>query len=359
MNVRDNEGMFGLPNTPLEKAKIVFIPVPWEGTVSYGKGTAEAPRALLEASEQLDWYDLDVANVNKLGFHFLNGEKEDQLSKFLWETFGATSPADADKLDATNKAGLKVNEYTYNQTMRCYRHGQIPAVVGGEHSVSFGAIEAAGRKYPTFDILHIDAHMDMRNAYEGYTWSHASVMFNVAARIPGIQNIVQVGIRDFCTEELEYVDTLNSGVEKPRIKHIIESENMFGGLGQINTKVWTHFDQELAREKFQGKTWLRLCDRILAPLHEYVWVTIDIDGLNPSWCPRTGTPVPGGLEYNELVFLLKRLALSGRKIIGFDLVEVGNSEWDANVGMRLLYKMSGFAAASQKILEWRSSPKII
>ncbi|NBT58359.1 hypothetical protein EBT16_06205, partial [bacterium] len=181
--------------------------------------------------------------------------------------------------------------------------------------------------YPQFGILHFDAHSDTRNAYEGFTWSHASIMFNVLRNVPQVAKLVQVGIRDYCEEESAFCES-----EKHRVK--------------------TFHDSYLQSRKFEGASWKSICDEIIKELPPLVWISFDIDGLDPKLCPHTGTPVPGGLEYNEVLYLLKSLALSKRKIIGFDLNEVApdpseKSEWDANVGARLLYKLTAWTLFSQ------------
>jgi agmatinase len=182
-------------------------------------------------------------------------------------------------------------------------------------------------RYPSYGILHFDAHSDTRIAYEGFEWSHASIMHNALERIPQITNLVQVGIRDVCEQEVDYCASQGKRVD-------------------------VYFDRDLQRRKFEGKSWSATADEIVAKLPKEVWISFDIDGLDPRFCPKTGTPVPGGLEFAEAVHLIGAVARSGRKIIGFDLNEVapcqsGEDEWDANVGARLLYKLAAFTLASQ------------
>jgi agmatinase len=175
-------------------------------------------------------------------------------------------------------------------------------------------------------VLHVDAHLDLREAYEGFTDSHASILFNVAARLPAVSRIVQVAVRDMSEAELEVAR---------------------GSGGRIVP----HLDAAIAARVFDGEPFHRIADAIIADLPEDVYVTFDIDGLDPALCPHTGTPVPGGLSFQQAVALLARLQKSGRRIVGFDLVEVApgpdGDEWDGNVGARLLYKLIGFALLSQ------------
>jgi agmatinase len=179
-------------------------------------------------------------------------------------------------------------------------------------------------------ILHIDAHADLRRAYQGFVQSHASIMYNVLHDLPALGRLVQVGVRDLCDEEAARIE---------------ES----GG------RIRTFFDAELHSEKLAGVSWARLCDGIVAALPTDVYISFDIDGLDPALCPHTGTPVPGGLSFNEATALLKAVVASGRRIVGCDLTEVapapnrsagGSTDWDENVGSRLLYKLIGFMLRS-------------
>ena len=193
--------------------------------------------------------------------------------------------------------------------------------------MAFGAIAAHARRHPGLGILHIDAHADLRQAYEGFERSHASVMANVLDRLDGVARLVQVGIRDISAPEYE--------------------------RSQKDPRVVTHLDPVLSDRVFAGASWASLCDEIVAALPQEVYVSFDIDGLDPTLCPNTGTPVPGGLSFAEACALLREVVSSGREIVGFDLCEVapdprGESEWDGNVGMRVLYKLAGFALASRQ-----------
>jgi agmatinase len=231
-----------------------------------------------------------------------------------------------------------LNDFVYGETKRLLDAGKIVGIVGGDHSVPFGAIQAIAERHASFGILHIDAHSDTRIAYEGFTWSHASIMYNVLEHIPQVTKLVQVGVRDFCEQELDYCE-------------------------QQTDRVEVCFDAHLARRKFAGEPWAKLAGEIAAGLPQAVWVSFDIDGLDPRLCPGTGTPVPGGLEFNEAGHLLGELVRSGRTILGFDLSEVAphpagpeaGDEWDANVGARLLYRLSAWTLASQELCPLRPS----
>lgn len=331
-----DSGIFGLPYTQ-EEASIVYLPVPWEATTSYGGGTSNGPEAILEASRQVDLFDLDVNKPYEPGLfilpessevHAWNEKGKAEAAKIIEVGGNIEGDASLEKaLTTVNQLSEKLNQYVYQETKKILASGKIAAIVGGDHSVPFGALQAIAEKHPSFGILHFDAHSDTRDAYEGFQWSHASIMRNVLDRIPAVKKLVQVGIRDVCEEEIQY--TRDQG-----------------------DRMSVFFDRDLSRRKFQGTNWATTALEIVDQLPQEVWVSFDIDGLDPRFCPNTGTPVAGGLDFQEANFVLNVLARSGRKIIGFDLNEVapdptGENEWDANVGARMLYKMTAWTLASQ------------
>ncbi|MEI6806309.1 MAG: agmatinase [Myxococcaceae bacterium] len=304
----ENAGIFGLPYRESD-SELVFLPVPWEMTTSYGKGTAKGPEAILRASKQIDLYHPELRCFYEAGLHMLPISTEIAS----WNLESKTK---------ANLLGEQVNSYVYEQTARLLAQNKLVGVVGGDHSSPFGAIQALAEHHDSFGILHLDAHADTRDAYEGYTWSHASIMRNVLERIPQVTKLVQVGIRDFCEEEFEF-----SKAQKDRMR------------------VYTDF--KLMAAKFEGQPWGVQVSHMIAELPEKVWVSFDIDALDPRFCPHTGTPVPGGLDFQEAYYLIANLVRSGRKIIGFDLCEVGDAEWDGNVGARMLYHLAGWALESR------------
>ena len=202
-------------------------------------------------------------------------------------------------------------------------------MLGGDHSSPLGLIQASARRHPGLGILHIDAHADLRSAYMGFAGSHASIMRNVLA-IKDVGRLVGVGYRDIGDEE---GDLLRSGA--PRLVPF--------------------FDQLLASRMANGDRWTDICAEIVDALPEQVHLSMDIDGLDPSLCPATGTPVPGGLGFHQLGLLLETLSRR-RRVVSFDLCEVvpgvpivGKADgWDAIVGARVLYKLIGCAVRSQE-----------
>lgn len=323
-----DSGIFGLPHTP-EEAELVVIPVPFEATTSYGKGTAAAPMRVLQASRQVDLNDPHTGEPWRKGIAMLPidtrveewNRSASRDAQPIIDAGGADTPALRESLARVNAVGESLNRWLYEETQKLLKKGKIPAVLGGDHSVSFGAIKAAAERHKGMGILHVDAHADLREAYEGFTWSHASILYNVHEKVPHLGQIVQVGVRDFGVAEAERIER-------------------WGDLTAFT-------DHELAWELAGGMPWIQVAARIVRPLPRKVWVTFDVDGLDPSLCPKTGTPVPGGLQWRETLLLLQILA-EDHEIVGFDLVETGDGEWDANVSARLLYKLAGWAIATKE-----------
>lgn len=332
----NNGNFMGLPFTEAT-ARVILLPVPWDVTVSYGEGTASGPEAIRKASVQVDLSDPDVEEAWRQGIFMPESEESlmkrgqelrplaEEYIRFL-EQGGELSknPEMGKILERVNDGCGQMNQWVYRQVKERLEQGKLVGIAGGDHSVPLGCINALGEHYPGFGILQIDAHFDLRKHYEGFTYSHASVFYN-ALENPALKRLVQVGIRDFCGEELEKVEK-----EQDRIT--------------------VFFDHKLRENQFHGMDWNAQCNHIIASLPGEVYISFDVDGLNPALCPHTGTPVPGGLEYAEAIFLIKKLVESGRKIIGFDLCETGDNEWDANVGARLLYKMSSLAGRSRGMI---------
>lgn len=321
--------LFGLPHG-VDDARVVVIPVPFEATTSFGRGTVGAPEAVFEASMQVDLHDLQTGDAWRHGIamdaldprieqwnHDASGAAVPVI-----QAGGAETPELQEKAAQVDSISEALNAFVAERTGALLDRGQIPAVLGGDHAVPYGAMEAAAARHPGMGVLHVDAHADLRDAFEGFTWSHASILYNVRTRIPGLGPLVQVGLRDMGRAEAELIDA----------------------RGDIHafTEPW------LARELAGGRPYLDVCEEIVRALPEKVWVTFDIDGLDPALCPGTGTPVPGGLSWREATLLLEVLGRSGRRIVGFDLCEVGPGPWDANVGARMLYKLAGWAIHSQR-----------
>jgi len=311
---------------------VVVVPVPFAATTSYGGGAQEGPAAVLAASRQVDLYDRETGRPYASGIAMLDESERvrrcDREARALAEQVIAvggdvsSSPELAAALQRVNLLCGEVNELVYREVSSWLDRGKLVALVGGDHAVPFGCIQAHAERYPGMGILHLDAHADLRTAYEGFTWSHASIMANVLDHIPGVAKLVQVGVRDLSNQEAARIDA-SRGV------------------------IATFFDSDLAERRFEGEPWSRVVASIVAELPAEVYLSFDIDGLDPTLCPHTGTPVPGGLSFAEACALVSAVARSGRRIVGLDLVEVvpgpDGDEWDGNVAARLLYKMIGHA----------------
>jgi len=328
-------GLFGLPFTP-DEAQVVVVPVPWEVTVSYRAGTAKGPAAIHEASLQVDLFDPDLPEAWKLG---LAMEDEDEAiastSRALrplaaeyiaWLESGQPA-AGQEKLGGVpaqvTTEGAKMLQWLKEKTGALLDAGKSVVVLGGDHSTPLGYLHALAERHKEFAILQFDAHCDLRPAYEGFQYSHASIMYN-ALELPQVKKLVQVGIRDYCQQEAELIEHSNGRVA------------LFG-------------QRFLSDEKFAKKSWKKVCGKIIAQLPPKVYISFDIDGLDPKLCPGTGTPVPGGLEYEEATYLLRSIVRAGITIIGCDLNEVapGDTEWNSIVGARLLYQLCNWMAVSQ------------
>lgn len=329
-----NGNFFGLPCGEQE-AETVIVQVPWDVTVSYGKGTAEGPSAMLDASLQVDLFDEKISGAADMKVWTLPEEKRiRELNGYAGEIAGRVISAleqgdDPESLKEqcteVDRCSGELNAYVESVAGKYLSMGKTVAVVGGEHSVPLGLVKALAARYPGVGILHVDAHSDTRKAYEGFRYSHASIMYNSMAEAEGLAKITQVAIRDFCSAEYS----------------LVGSSDLFS--------VYTDF---MIKERlFGGETWKDICLDIISSLPENVYVSFDIDGLSPEYCPGTGTPVPGGLSFAQADFLLYMLACSGRRIVGFDLCEVApgpSGEWDANAGVRMLFKLLLYSMHSRK-----------
>ena len=330
-----NNNIFGLPFAE-EEARLVILPVPWEVTVSYTGGTARAPEHIFNSSLQVDLFDPDVKDGWKQGFYMRPCDKKvliksDYLRKEaeLYINYIAQGEIVADNKfmcksqKDINEGSLFLNNWVFEQTRELLEKGKLVGLLGGDHSTPLGYFKAIAEKHGDFGILQIDAHCDLRKAYEGFTYSHASIMYNALQEIPQLKKLVQVGIRDYCGEEVDYINNNKD-------------------------RVVTYFDKDIKERQYEGQSWKQIVDEILTHLPEKVFISFDIDGLDPKLCPHTGTPVQGGFESEQVFYLFKKLIQTGRKLVGFDLNEVGVSqdEWDENVGARCLFRLCNLMVAA-------------
>ena len=323
----DNGHFIGLPFKE-EHAELVVLSIPWDVTVSYADGTSSGPENILQASTQLDLYDADFPNVWKKGIFMrpspseildLNAQFRSKAKKHIdfLELGGKTAESEDQQnlVKEINKACKQCKDYVYEQSLSLLKKGKKVGLCGGSHATPLGFLEALSEVHDSFGILQFDAHMDLRIAYEDFQLSHASIMHN-SLKINNIKQLTQVGIRDYCDQEIE------------RAKKQADRITVFT-------------DETMKRRVFEGEPFKNIVRDIIESLPQKVYISFDIDGLDPKLCPNTGTPVPGGLEFQEAVYIIVELKKSGREIIGFDLNEVGGTdhEWDGNVGARILYKL--------------------
>lgn len=270
-------------------ARIVLLPVPFDKTTTYQKGSDKGPEALIEASRNLELYDLETdTEVYLKGIHTA-----------------------ASILEETSKEML---EQTYQRTKQLLAQEKFVVVVGGEHSISYAPIRAHAEHFKKIAVLQFDAHADLQPMYEGDPWSHASVMARVK-EIPEVNKIVSVGIRSMAVEEKVNFDPLNTFC---------------------------------AHTLFESDAWMEeVLDRIVDP----VYITFDLDVFDSSLMPSTGTPEPGGLQWNQALKLLQKVATS-KKIIGFDVVELCPNSTNVSpdyVAAKLIYKLLSYVFTDLKM----------
>ena len=332
-----SNNIFGLPFGENE-AELVLLPIPWEVTVSYRPGTAHGPEKIFDAAMQVDLYDPDVVDGWKKGFYMLPIDKNIRtksdylrqcaeliISDIIDGGVIAENEQLSGKMQEINDGGKMLLDWVYEMTLSMMKEGKKVGLIGGDHSTPLGYIKALGELHSDFAVLQIDAHADLREAYEGFTYSHASIMYNVLQTVPQVKKLVQVGIRDYCDEELQMINSSNG-------------------------RVVTFFDKDIKAQQYEGATWKEICKQVIDTLPQKVYISFDIDGLDPKLCPNTGTPVPGGFETEQVFYLFKMLHQSGRQLIGFDVNEVSGGDHigdslDAMVGARVLYKLCNFMVA--------------
>ncbi len=280
----------------LESSAIAVVQAPYEATVSYGKGTGEGPAAILEASHYVEFWD-------------------QEFGRELCFDVGIASLPAPDFGGATGRAMLDMLEAQVSELLA---RDKFVVTLGGEHTISSAPIAAHYRKYPEMSILQIDAHSDLRQEYEGTPWSHASIMARVIEFFPA-ERVVQAGIRAQCREEYELIR--ERGIQ-------------------------TFFASDIRQGKY-GQSWK---DRVLDALGDDVYITFDVDGLDPSVLLATGTPEPGGLFWDETMQLLKMIG-SRKRIVGFDVVELAprpDLPYSSFVAAKLVYKMMNAAFMKQR-----------
>ena len=312
-----------------ENSELILLSVPWSVTASFGGGAHKGPEMIACASSQMDFFSPEVDDVRDRGIcllsppdflKILNTQIREKALPIIALEEAAPGDFPTQLIKEINKACNNMVNWVYKETKKIYKDGKKFGLVGGDHSTSEGAIRYFSEAYQgDFGVLHIDAHADLRKNYQGFHHSHASVMYNVIHHSPSPSLLIQVGVRDYCKEE-----------------YLLIKENK---------KIHTFFDSDIKTGFFEGKTWKSFVDSIIQLLPEKVYISLDVDGLKPHLFPHTGTPVPGGLSFEQISYLLKQLVQSQKQIIGFDLTELATPKekidlWDAQVGARLLFCLS-------------------
>jgi agmatinase len=263
-----------------DESEIIIVPVPYDATSTYIRGADRGPEAILEASPALEFYDIETGT-----------EAHRHGIHTLPPLVSGDDPEE-------------VTDAVYNAVSRLFGEKRFPVVIGGNHTVSIGAFRAASEAFTNLTILQLDAHSDLRPLYEGSHLNHACA----AARARGYAPLVQVGIRSMAAEELPFVD-------RKRIFY--------------------------AHELYSDKN---LYDRALGLLSDNVYITVDLDVFDPSVMPSTGTPEPGGPDYRELMFFLRKV-FSTRNVVGFDVVELCPSETNKApdfMAAKVIYQMLSY-----------------
>ena len=271
-----------------DRSRIAVLPVPYDFSTSYQSGTRAGPRAMIEASRNMEVWDDELGATYRSGIHTLP------------------------ELEPTALGPQVMVERVERAVGWILEHGKIPAMFGGEHSISLGAVRAAKRTFPSLSVLQIDAHADMRDEYLDSPHSHACVMRRIREMVPA----ASVGIRSLSEEEAEHLAAHPAPIWSTRQFRALEGD-------------WS---------------------TIFAALTGDVFITFDVDGLDPSLMPGTGTPEPGGLDWYEAVDLIAAVA-ARKRIVGFDIVElapVAGQVASDFLCARLAYRMMGFALASAK-----------
>lgn len=315
---------------PKDEARIVMLPIPWDVTTSYRPGTVNGPQTIINASYQLDLFSPFLDEVWNMPVHTLEMDQawfdksqklraqSEKYIDFLEDGGDVDSSPEMQKILKLANAGCQeLHQWSEKAAAEQLKAGKRVLSFGGDHSVSLGPIRAAADHFNGISVLHFDAHADLREAYEGFEDSHASIMFNVMKH-PKVDKLVQVGIRDVSTVEV--------------------------GMIKSDKRIKTYFDWETQERKLSGESWKAICQEIVSHLGPKVYISFDIDGLDPKLCPNTGTPVPGGMELIETTMLIQEVVRSGRQVVGADLVEVApgpeGDEWDGNVGARALFQLA-------------------
>ncbi len=288
-----DNNIFGLP-TNEDNARLVIVPIPWEVTVSYGSGTARAPEAILKASFQIDLFDSEMPEAWKQGFYmrpvdkkiliksdYLRKEAELYIDYISHGEDVAANQFMSKTFKEVNEGGTYLNNWVYEQTKALLAKDKLVGILGGDHSAPLGYMKAIGEKHGDFGILQIDAHCDLRESYEGFNYSHASIFYNALKEIPQLEKLVQVGIRDYSQSEWEFIK--NS-----------------------NYRIITYFDREIKQRQFEGDSWKNIAQEIVSKLPEKVYISLILMGLTASYVRIPVLLYPAASKWKKYSIFLKQ-----------------------------------------------------
>lgn len=321
-------GCYFRDTTSTDEAKLVVVSAPWSVTSDYGRGAAYAPDAVIEASAKKDIYDIHTHlslegkvataeidyNIQECSGQL--GREAERIAINIEENGEVVGDKSLSRVERVNVGFGEMQASVYGQVLRVAKAGKRVAVVGGDQSVAFGAVKALSECYEGVGVLSVDAHADLHKEQSPYLYSHTTIMRNIAEELPLVSKIVEVGVRDITHDEAEFVAS--------------------------NDKVEIFFSEALAARRFEGESWRDICDEICAALPAKVYISFDIDALKIEFCHNTNAPVPGGMTFDEVVYLINRVVATGHEIVGFDITEVVpnlDNPMDARVAARLLGKM--------------------
>lgn len=333
--VGDGGYYFGDKTSP-KSADVVIVSAPWSVTSDFGRGATYTPDAVIDASAESSLYDVNGAvsveervataeidyNIQELSEHL--GREAERLANQTVDASALVGEYAMRKMAHINEGFAEMHTSVYKQVKHWAEQGKLVAVMGGDHSVAFGAAKALADIHQGIGVLFIDAHADFVREGELYNYSHRSIARNMVEEIPSIERFVEVGVRDI--SRAESVELYSNG------------------------KIEVFLAEKLAARRFEGESWNSLCGEIVSQLPQKVYISLDIDALKIEFCNNTNAPVPGGMTFDEVVYLINTVVESGREIVGFDISEVVSKlgdKMDAIVAARLLSKMCVAAIRSR------------
>ena len=326
--VGDGGCYFGATTSPSD-ADVVIVSAPWSVTSDYGRGATYTPDAIIDSSLGKELYDAPTGlsiegriataeiDYNIQESSEMLGRDAERIVRHHSDRESRVSDYIARKIENVNEGFAEMHLSIYKQVKQWAEQGKRIAVVGGDHSVAFGAVKALAEVNEGLGVLFVDAHADYSSDDEIFNYSHRSIARNIVEEIDGVAKMVQVGVRDVDRAEVEALAACD--------------------------KVELFYAESLAARRFEGCSWGDICREVVDKLPHKVYISFDVDALKIEFCNNTNAPTPGGMTFDEALYLVNMVVASGREIVGFDISEVVssiNDKMDAIVGARLLAKLS-------------------